>query len=81
MARSTRKFVTLREAIELMRNGQSLAQMHVSGGGKAWFIAPRGGEVTQQVAEALLARNDVQPGNDGLFPGIHQTYRWRLGPG
>ena len=45
MARSTRKFVTLREAIELMRNGQSLAQMHVSGGGKAWFIAPRGGEV------------------------------------
>jgi hypothetical protein len=39
MARSTRKFVTLREAIELMRNGQSLAQMHVSGGGKAWFIA------------------------------------------
>jgi hypothetical protein len=37
--------------------------------------------VTNKVAEALLARNDVQPGNDGLFPGIHQTYRLRLGPG
>jgi hypothetical protein len=81
MARSNKKFVTERDAIELMRNGQSLARMHVSGGGQAWFIAPRGGEVTQQVAEALLARNDVQPQADGLFPGMHQTYRLRLGPG
>jgi hypothetical protein len=49
--------------------------MHVSGGGEGWFITPHGGEVTQQVAEALLARDDVQPQHDGLFPGIHQTYR------
>jgi hypothetical protein len=57
-----------------MRNGQSLILMHCRSG-QAWFIAPRGGEVTAETAKALLARNDVQPGQDGLFKGCDQTYR------
>jgi hypothetical protein len=60
-----------------MRNGQSLVRMHVPCG-QAWFIAPRGGEVTTETAEALLARNDVQPGGDGLFKGCDQTFRLKL---
>src|SRR5262249_3488833 len=68
MARPNKRFVRLRDAIEYMRNGQSLVRMHVPCG-QAWFIAPRGGEVTTETAEALLARNDVQPGGDGLFKG------------
>jgi hypothetical protein len=74
-----KSFVTLRDAVELMRNGQSLVLMHCRGG-QAWYIAPRGGEVATETARALLARNDVQPGGDGLglFKGCDQTYRFKL---
>jgi hypothetical protein len=42
--------------------------------GTKWFIVP-GGEVSEKVASELLNRPDVQPNNDGLFPGLSQTFR------
>jgi len=63
------------QAADLMRAGGTLQQMH-SKTGLRWYIVP-GGEVSEKVAKALLARPDVQPANDGLFPGISQTFRLR----
>ena len=68
--------ITEREAVEFMRDGQHhLAQMHTKAGLK-WFVIP-GGEVTDTVAQALLAHPHIQPNNDGLFPGISQTFRFK----
>ena len=68
--------VTERAAVELMRAGRRcLVQMHTHRGVK-WFLVP-GGEIRNELAETLLARPDIQPSHDGLFPGISQTYRFR----
>jgi hypothetical protein len=68
--------ITHQYAIELLRSGQRyLAQMHTRAGRK-WFIVP-GGEVDTKIAQELLARPDIQPANDGLFPGISQTFKFR----
>ena len=67
------KTISLRGAIDLLHAGRPLMRMHTRTG-CAWFIVPDG-EVSATVAEALLERPDVQPQNDGLFPGISQTFR------
>jgi hypothetical protein len=68
--------ISERYALELMRDGRRcLAQMHTRFGVK-WFVIP-GGEVTDKVAEALLEHPHIQPSNDGLFPGISQTYKFK----
>jgi hypothetical protein len=74
IARGTRK-ITERYAVELMRDGRRcLAQMHTNSGMK-WFVVPDG-EVTDKVAKALLEHPRIQPSDDGLFPGISQTFRF-----
>lgn len=71
--------LTKTDALEYMREGRPLVRMHTRIGMK-WFIAP-GGEVSDAVAAHILARSDVQPGRDGMFPGCDQTFRlardWR----
>jgi hypothetical protein len=68
--------ITKDDAFELMRDGRRhLAQMHTRHGVK-WFVIP-GGEVSDDVAQSLLARPDIQPSEDGLFPGISQTFQFR----
>jgi hypothetical protein len=66
-------------ALDLMREGKLLIKMHTTNGMR-WFIV-RGGPVTDSVAERILARPDVQPHDNGLFPGCAQTFRlcagWR----
>ena len=69
------KINTVLQAADLMRAGGTLQQMH-SKTGPRWYIVP-GGEISENIASALLARPDVQPANDGLFPGISQTFRLR----
>lgn len=69
------KIKTVLQAADLMRAGGTLQHMN-SKSGPCWYIVP-GGEVTENVANALLARPDVQPSDDGLFPGISQTFRLR----
>jgi hypothetical protein len=75
MTRATGK-IDERYAVELMRDGRRhLVQMHMRFGMK-WFLVP-GGEVSDKVAQALLAHPRIQPSNDGLFPGISQTYKFK----
>ena len=62
-------------ALELMREGRSMLKMHTVHG-MQWFIAP-GGQITETVAQRILARTDVQPQRDGLFPNCDQTFRLR----
>jgi hypothetical protein len=64
-------------AADLMRSGSALVQMHdIAAVRLRWYIVP-GGEITERIANELLARPDVQPSSDGLFPGISQTFRLR----
>jgi hypothetical protein len=69
------KINTVFQAADLMRAGSTLQQMH-SKNGLRWYLVP-GGEIAERIANGLLARPDVQPANDGLFPGISQTFRLR----
>jgi hypothetical protein len=62
-------------AADLMRAGSTMMQMHAKDGLR-WYITP-GAEITEHVAKQLLGRPDVQPGGDGLFPGISQTFKLR----
>ena len=66
------------QAVDRMRKGGILMQMHTRIG-LCWFIVP-GGEVSPAVADKLLERSDVQPSEDGLFPGISQTFRLGSAP-
>jgi|RhiMetdeSRZDD1v2_1073273.scaffolds.fasta_scaffold84704_3 hypothetical protein len=75
MTTRSKRLLRLREAESLMRVGHPLMQMHTPTG-KSWFIVP-GGEVSNADAKTLLERPDVQPNQDGLFPGISQTWKVR----
>lgn len=66
----------LRAAIDLMHGGSRLMQMNKSGDAVAWYLVP-GGEVSVEIAEALKKMPNVLPNEDGLFPGISQT--WKIG--
>jgi hypothetical protein len=39
-----------------------------------------GGPVKDDVAHAVLAREDVHGEHDGLFPGISQVFKYRRRP-
>lgn len=65
----------LRKAVDLMHGGSLLMQMNKPGDAVAWYLVP-GGEVSDDVAKALQCLPNVHPNEDGLFPGISQT--WKL---
>jgi hypothetical protein len=69
----TTKKLKLGQAVELMRNGRPLMKMHTKFG-TSWFVVP-GGELTDINAQKIIMRPDVQPGQDGLFPGVSQTFK------
>lgn len=56
----------------LMRAGARLMRMHTVNGMK-WYLVP-GGEVSEEIANNLIKEPDIKPGNDGMFPGISQTW-------
>jgi hypothetical protein len=60
-------------ALNLLREGKLLMRMHTVNGLR-WFIMP-GGQVADSVVRRILARPDVHPFDDGLFPGHAQTYK------
>jgi hypothetical protein len=77
------KVLNLRDALELMRiDGHSLMLMHANHSkpgdpsGRAYYIVP-GGYINATDAKKIIARDDVRPNEDGLFPGCTQT--WRMG--
>lgn len=59
-----------------MRSGAVLMQMTVVGGGKKWYVVP-GREVDPAIAADLINEPDIFSQQDGLFPGIPQTYAIR----
>jgi hypothetical protein len=63
-------------ALDLMREGRLLMRMNTVNGLR-WFIVP-GGQVAESTVKRLLARNDVQPYDSGLFPGCEQKFRLGL---
>ena len=56
-----------------MRTGSRLVHMHVKLG-PSWYIIP-GGPVADAIAEKLRTHPAVIGGEDGLFPGLDQTWR------
>ena len=80
-ARRPLKAIGLKKALELMRvDGHRLMSMHTtdSPNGKAFYVVP-GGYVEPDTAQKIIARPDVIPQDDGLFPGHPQT--WKMGIG
>jgi hypothetical protein len=66
------------KALSLLRRPDArLVRLHANNGTGGFYIWPRGGRVSDEVAQLLLERSDVQPYDSGLFPGHPQT--WRLG--
>jgi len=61
-------------ALKLMRSGQSLVRMHTRHGSK-WFLAD--GQVSNETAQKLIARPDVEQFDPGLFAGFAQSYSLR----
>ena len=74
---NTSKF-TERDAIQFLRwPGRYLVRMFNIRRGTDWYIAPDVGKISDKLAEALIARADIQPSRDGLWPGRDQTYQYR----
>ena len=68
--------ITLDKALAFMRQGGRLVLMHTVGHGQEYYMVP-GGHVARKDACAILNRPDVQPFDDGLFPGHAQS--WKMG--
>ena len=62
------------KAFDLMSKGSLLMQMNKPGDASAWYLVP-GGEIDEMVAQDLMKMPNVKPNDDGLFPGISQTWR------
>jgi hypothetical protein len=63
------------KAFDRMRTGSRLVHMHARGGHN-WFVVP-GGAVTDDVATKIRSHTSVVAQEDGLFPGLSQTWRMR----
>ena len=44
--------------------------------GRLYVIAPRGGRISDELAQSILLRSDIRPLDSGLFPGRPQS--WQL---
>ena len=66
------------KALGLLRRPDArLVRLHANNGTGGFYIWPRGGPVSNEVAQLLLGRNDIQPYGNGLFSDHPQS--WRLG--
>jgi hypothetical protein len=73
-----RKRMTFARALALLGQPDAkLVKQHSADGDPRFEIWPRGGRVSDPIAQALLRRSDVQPYDSGLLPGHPQS--WRLG--
>jgi hypothetical protein len=68
-----KSWIKYERAIDLMRGGGRLCKMHNGGGGFTHYLVP-GGLVTTDTAEKIKQHPFVHPGQDGLFPGLDQTW-------
>jgi hypothetical protein len=42
-----------------------------------WYIAPCGARIDPRIAEQIKAHPQVRGGEDGMWPGLSQTWRMR----
>ena len=69
---------SLEKVLDLLRKPDArLVRLHSNNGGRGFYVWPNGGRVSDDIAQLLLGRNDIQPYDNGLFPGHPQS--WRLG--
>ena len=74
----TKPKLSLEKVLHLLRKPDArLVRLHSNNGGAGFYVWPRGGRVSDEVAQLLLKRDDLQPYDSGLFPGHPQS--WRLG--
>ena len=67
--------LSLEKVLHLLRKPDArLVRLHSNNDGAGFYVWPRGGRVSDEVAQLLLGRNDIQPYE---FPGHPQS--WRLG--
>ena len=70
--------ISLENALQLLSKPDArLVRLHSNNGGAGFYVWPRGGRVSDEVAQLLLQRDDIQPYGNGLFSGHPQS--WRLG--
>jgi hypothetical protein len=71
-ARRLNRLIAQAERVHIrMRRG---AVLHKRSGG-AWWLSD-GTPVSAETAELVVKSVNVVGNGDGLFPGIHQTWRW-----
>jgi hypothetical protein len=68
---------SIHKAMDLMR-GRDVHLIQVNGRGQPqWFIVPNGGRVDPKVAEQIKTHPQVRGEEDGIWPGLSQTWRMR----
>ena len=69
----------VRVALDQLREGGCLVQVHTRNGPK-WFVIPDAGggrEVHTQAAARIIAHPGIRSNRDALFPGMSQTWSYR----
>lgn len=77
--RLDRRLTSLSRVLTELQLGATLQCTHTANG-DVWLLS-NGKLVQPGTAAMVIARPDVEPANDGLFPGMSQNYRakeWRL---
>jgi hypothetical protein len=70
---------SLEKALNVLRKPDArLVRLHSNNGGAGFYVWPNGGRVSDEVAQLLLGRNDIQPYGNGLVSD-HPQSSWRLG--
>jgi hypothetical protein len=69
------KYLRFNQVIDRMcHHGACLAMMYTARG-KEFYTHPHGDRVKPDDAMKIIARHDVHAMDDGLFPGLQQTWR------
>ena len=72
----TKPKLSLEKVLHLLRKPEArLVRLHSNNGTAGFYIWPCGGRVSDEVAQLLLGRNDVQPYGNGLFSNHPQSWR------
>ena len=70
----------LEKVLHLLRKPDArLVRLHSNNGGAGFYVWPRGGRVSDEVAQLLLGRTDIQPYGNGLFPDTLRAGAWATG--
>jgi len=67
------KPIGLKKSVSYLERGSRLMVMHAPEG-KHFYIVP-GGRVEHDTAQKIIQREDVIEFDDGLFPGVPQSWR------